>query len=60
LVKIGGGTSLVSGLVDARALVAAGDGSSMYLLKKTGELFAFRGSFWSSIGSEVSAITLLR
>jgi hypothetical protein len=60
LVKIGGGTSLVSGLVDARALVAAGDGSSMYLLKQTGELFAFRGSFWSSIGSEVSAITLLR
>ena len=60
LVKIGGGTSLVSGLVDARALVAAGDGSSMYLLKQTGELFAFRGSFWSSIGLEVSAITLLR
>ena len=60
LVEIGGGTRLVQGLVDARSLVALGDGSAMYLLKSTGELFAFRGSFWASIASSVSAIALLK
>ena len=60
LVEIGGGTRLVQGLADARSLVALGDGSAMYLLKDTGELFTFRGSFWASIASSVSAITLLK
>jgi hypothetical protein len=60
LVSIGGGTRGVQGLADAKSLVALGDGSSMYLLKNSGELFAFRGSFWSSIGSSVSAIALLK
>jgi hypothetical protein len=60
LVSIGGGTRGVQGLADAKALVALGDGSNMYLLKNTGELLAFRGSFWSSIGSAVSAITLFK
>jgi hypothetical protein len=60
LVSIGGGTRGVQGLSDAKSLVALGDGSNMYLLKNTGELLVFRGSFWSSIGSLVSAITLLK
>jgi hypothetical protein len=60
LVSIGGGTRGVQGLADAKSLIALGDGSNMYLLKTTGELLAFRGSFWSSISSSVTAITLLR
>jgi hypothetical protein len=60
LVSIGGGTRGVQGLSDAKSLVALGDGSTMYLLKNSGELLVFRGSFWSSIGSLVSAITLLK
>jgi hypothetical protein len=60
LVEIGGGTRLVQGLADARSLVALGDGSAMYLLKDTGELFTYRGSFWASIASSVSAIALLK
>jgi hypothetical protein len=60
LVSIGGGTRGVQGLEDAKSLIALGDGSNMYLLKTTGELLAFRGSFWSSIDSSVTAITLLR
>ena len=60
LVEIGGGTRLVQGLADARSLVALGDGSAMFILKDTGELFTFRGSFWASIASSVSAITLLK
>lgn len=60
LVSIGGATRGVQGLADAKSLVALGDGSNMYLLKTSGELLAFRGSFWSSIGTSVSAIALLR
>jgi hypothetical protein len=60
LVSIGGSTRGVQGLADAKSLVALGDGSNMYLLKNTGELLAFRGSFWSSISTSVSAITLLK
>jgi hypothetical protein len=60
LVEIGGGTRQVQGLAGARSLVALGDGSSMFILKDTGELLTFRGSFWSSVGSSVSAITLLK
>ena len=60
LVEIGGGTRLVQGLADAKSLVALGDGSAMYLLKDTGELFTYRGSFWASIDSSVSAIALLK
>lgn len=60
LVSIGGETRGVQGLADAKALVALGDGSNMYLLKTTGELLAFRGSFWSSISTSVSAIALLK
>ena len=60
LVEIGGGTRLVQGLADAKSLVALGDGSAMYILKDTGELFTYRGSFWASIDSSVSAIALLK
>ena len=60
LVSIGGATRGAQGLSDAKSLIALGDGSNMYLLKNTGELLVFRGSFWSSISSSVSAITLLR
>jgi hypothetical protein len=60
LVAIGGGTRLLQGLSDARSMVALGDGSSIYILKDTGELLTFRGSFWSSVASSVSAITLLK
>jgi hypothetical protein len=60
LVEIGGGTRLVQGLADARKLVALGDGSAMYILKDSGELFTFRGSFWASIASSASAITSLK
>ena len=60
LVSIGGSTRGVQGLADAKSLVALGDGSNIYLLKNTGELLAFRGSFWSSISTSVSAITLLK
>jgi len=60
LVKIGGGTTLVQGLLGARSLFALGDGSGMYILKETGELFTFRGSFWSSVASAITAITLLK
>jgi hypothetical protein len=60
LVEIGGGTRLVQGLADAKSLVALGDGTAMYLLKDTGELFTYRGSFWASIASSVSAIALLK
>jgi hypothetical protein len=60
LVEIGGGTRLVQGLADAKSLVALGDGSAMFLLKDTGELFTYRGSFWASIASSVSAIALLK
>ena len=60
LVEIGGGTRFVQGLADARSLVSLGDGSAMFLLKDTGELFTYRGSFWASIASSVSAIALLK
>lgn len=60
LVEIGGGTGLVQGVIGARSLVSLGDGSSMYILKDTGELLTFRGSFWSSVASSISAITLLK
>ena len=60
LVEIGGGTRFVQGIADAKSLVALGDGSAMYLLKDTGELFTYRGSFWASIASSVSAIALLK
>lgn len=60
LVSIGGATRGIQGLADAKSLVALGDGSNIYLLNNNGELFAFRGSFWSSISSSVSAITLLK
>jgi hypothetical protein len=60
LAEIGGGTRLVQGLADAKSLVALGDGTAMYLLKDTGELFIYRGSFWASIASSVSAIALLK
>jgi hypothetical protein len=60
LVEIGGGTRLVQGLADANSLFSLGDGSAMFLLKDTGELFTYRGSFWASIASSVSAIALLK
>lgn len=60
LVAIGGVTRVIQGVSDAKSLVALADGSGLYLLKNTGELFVLRGSFWTSIGVNISAITLLK
>lgn len=60
LVSIGGLTRVIPGLSEASAMVAVGDGSGLYLLKNTGELQVFRGTFWSSVGLGISAITLLK
>jgi hypothetical protein len=60
LVAIGGTTRVIQGVDDVRSLVALGDGTSLYALKESGELVVLRGSFWSSIQSGVSAITIAR
>jgi hypothetical protein len=60
LVAIGGKTRVIQGVDDVRSLVALGDGTSLYALKESGELVVLRGSFWSSIQSGVSAITIAR
>ena len=60
LVSIGGTTRLIQGLADVRSLVALGDGTNLYALKDSGELVVYRGSFWSSLESSISAIALAR
>jgi hypothetical protein len=60
LVAIGGTTRVIQGIDDVRSLVALGDGTSLYALKESGDLVVLRGSFWSSIQSGVSAITIAR
>lgn len=60
LVSIGGTTRLIQGVQGVSSLVALGDGTNIYALKESGELVVFRGSFWSSIESSVSAIALAR
>jgi hypothetical protein len=60
LVAIGGTTRLIQGVNEVVSLVALGDGSSLYALKESGELVVFRGSFWSSIESGISAIAIAR
>jgi hypothetical protein len=60
LVSISGTTRVIQGVNDVKALVALGDGSSLYALKDSGELVVFRGSFWSSIASGISAIAIAR
>jgi hypothetical protein len=60
LVSIGGTTRIIQGVNDVRSLVALGDSSSLYALKASGELVVFRGSFWSTIESEISAVAIAR
>lgn len=60
LVSISGTTRVIQGVNDVKALVALGDGSSLHALKDSGELVVFRGSFWSSIASGISAIAIAR
>ena len=60
LVSIGGTTRLIQGVVAVRSLVALGDGTNLYALKDSGELVVYRGSFWSSLESSISAIALAR
>ena len=60
LVSIGGTTRLIQGVADVRSLVALGDSTNLYALKDSGELVVYRGSFWSSLESSISAIALAR
>ena len=60
LVSIGGTTRIIQGVNDVRSLVALGDSSSLYALKETGELVVYRGSFWSTIESGLSAVAIAR
>jgi hypothetical protein len=60
LVSIGGTTRLIQGVTDVSSLVALGDGTNLYALKESGELVIYRGSFWSSLKSSISAIALAR
>ncbi len=60
LVSIGGTTRLIQGVADVSSLVALGDGSNLFALKNSGELVVYRGSFWSSVESSISAISLAR
>jgi hypothetical protein len=60
LVAVGGTTRVILGVNDVSSLVALGDGSNLYALKESGELVVFRGSFWSSISTAISAIAIAR
>jgi hypothetical protein len=60
LVSIGGTTRLIQGVAEVSSLVALGDGTNLYALKESGELVIYRGSFWSSLKSSISAIALAR
>jgi hypothetical protein len=60
LVSIGGTTRPIQGVNEVISLAALGDGSSLFALKESGELVVFRGSFWSSIESGISAIAIAR
>lgn len=60
LVSIGGTTRIIQGVNDVRSLVALGDSSNLYALKASGELVVFRGSFWSTIESGISAVAIAR
>jgi hypothetical protein len=60
LVSIGGTTRLVQGVAGVSSLVALGDGTNIYALKESGELVVYRGSFWSSLETSISAIALAR
>jgi hypothetical protein len=60
LVSIGGTTRLIQGVANVSSLVALGDGTNLFALKESGELVVYRGSFWSSLESSISAIALAR
>lgn len=60
LVSIGGTTRIIQAVADVNSLVALGDGSNLYALKESGELVVYRGSFWSSLESSISAIAVAR
>ena len=60
LVSIGGTTRIIQAVADVSSLVALGDGSNLYALKESGELVVYRGSFWSSLESSISAIAVAR
>jgi hypothetical protein len=60
IVSISGTTRVIQAVNDVKSLVALGDGSSIYALKDSGELVVFRGSFWSSIATGISAVAIAR
>jgi hypothetical protein len=60
LVSIGGTTRLIQGVANVSSLVALGDGTNIFALKESGELVVYRGSFWSTLESSISAIALAR
>jgi hypothetical protein len=60
LVSIGGTTRLIQGVANVSSLVALGDGTNLFALKESGELVVYRGSFWSTLESSISAIALAR
>jgi len=60
LVSIGGTTRLIQGVAGVSSLAALGDGTNIYALKESGELVVYRGSFWSSLETSISAIALAR
>ena len=60
LVSIGGTTRLIQGVAGVSSLVALGDGTNLFALKESGELVVYRGSFWSTLESSISAIALAR
>jgi hypothetical protein len=60
LVSIGGTTRLIQGVAGVSSLVALGDGTNLYALKDSEELVVYRGSFWSSLETSISAIALAR
>jgi hypothetical protein len=60
LVSLGGTTRLIQGVAGVSSLVALGDGTNLFALKESGELVVYRGSFWSSLESSISAIALAR
>ena len=60
LVSIGGTTRLIQGVAGVSSLVGLGDGTNIYALKESGELVVYRGSFWSSLETSISAIALAR
>jgi hypothetical protein len=59
LVSIGGTSRPIAALPNAKAIVAAGPSSQLFLLSTAGELYRFSGSTWSIVRSDVKALTVV-